>query len=104
MQACRALYAELQSTAASIDNVDEEMLNAYMSLNDIAAPDLFIRTGGEQRISNFLIWQLAYTELYFVDTLWPDFSDEDFSSALNWYSNRQRRFGKTGQQIAEQTV
>jgi len=104
MQVCRALYAELQSTAASIDNVDEEMLKAYMSLNDIAAPDLFIRTGGEQRISNFLIWQLAYTELYFVDTLWPDFSDEDFSSALNWYSNRQRRFGKTGQQIAEQTV
>jgi len=104
MQACHALYTELQSTAASIDNVDEEMLNAHMSLNDIAAPDLFIRTGGEQRISNFLIWQLAYTELYFVDTLWPDFSDEDFSSALNWYSNRQRRFGKTGQQIAEQTV
>ena len=104
MQACRALYAELQSTAASIDNVDEEMLNSYMSLNDIAAPDLFIRTGGEQRISNFLIWQLAYTELYFVDTLWPDFSDEDFSSALNWFSNRQRRFGKTGQQIAEQVV
>ena len=71
-----------------------------MSLHDVPAPDLLIRTGGEQRISNFLIWQLAYSELYFVDTLWPDFSDEDFKMSLNWYAGRQRRFGKTAQQLA----
>jgi undecaprenyl diphosphate synthase len=72
-----------------------------MSLSEMPAPDLFIRTGGEQRISNFLIWQLAYSELYFVDTLWPDFSDEDFYAALEWYAGRQRRFGKTGQQLMD---
>ncbi len=65
------------------------------------APDLFIRTGGEQRISNFLIWQLAYSELFFIETLWPDFSDSELEAALSWYAGRQRRFGKTGEQITE---
>ncbi len=102
MQASRKLYCDLQKTNADIDSIDEDALDKYLSLSHLAAPDLFIRTGGEQRISNFLIWQLAYTELYFVDTLWPDFSDDDFSEALQWYAGRQRRFGKTGQQIAEQ--
>ena len=78
------------------------LLDSFISLNDVPAPDLFIRTGGEQRISNFLIWQLAYTELYFLDTLWPDFSDEDFDTALSWFAGRQRRFGKTGQQVIDQ--
>ena len=84
-----------------IDEIDEDVFASFVTLNDIPAPDLFIRTGGEQRISNFLIWQLAYTELYFVDTLWPDFSDQDFTAALNWFAGRQRRFGKTGQQIVQ---
>jgi len=102
VNACKSLIAESQINDIDVDDVDEVMLNSYMSLSDIPAPDLFIRTGGEQRISNFLIWQLAYSELYFVDTLWPDFSDDDFSAALNWYAGRQRRFGKTGDQVSNE--
>jgi len=105
VNACKLLASELQKEAVRIDDIDEAMFDSFMSLSDIAAPDLFIRTGGEQRISNFLIWQLAYSELYFVDTLWPDFSDEDFAAALGWYAGRQRRFGKTGEQVlSEQTA
>jgi undecaprenyl diphosphate synthase len=104
VNACRTLAAEVLDRSINIDDVDEVKLNSYMSLSDIPAPDLFIRTGGEQRISNFLIWQLAYSELYFVDTLWPDFSDDDFSAALNWYAGRQRRFGKTGDQVANEEM
>jgi undecaprenyl diphosphate synthase len=102
VNACKLLAGDIQKKAIDIDDIDESMLDSFMCLSDIAAPDLFIRTGGEQRISNFLIWQLAYSELYFVDTLWPDFSDEDFSAALNWYAGRQRRFGKTGDQVVNQ--
>jgi len=68
-------------------------------MKDLPEPDLFIRTGGEQRISNFLIWQLAYSELYFTDTLWPDFDRQAFEVALTSFSGRQRRFGHTGEQI-----
>lgn len=102
VNACKLLAGEIQKKSIELDDVDESMLDSFMSLSDIAAPDLFIRTGGEQRISNFLIWQLAYSELYFVDTLWPDFSDDDFSTALNWYASRQRRFGKTGDQVMKE--
>jgi undecaprenyl diphosphate synthase len=64
-------------------------------------PDLFIRTGGEHRISNFLIWQLAYTELFFTDTLWPDFGKADLEAALQWYMGRERRFGRTSEQVVK---
>jgi len=104
LQACRKLFSGLQTDNKTAEDIDETLFEQYLCLSDITAPDLFIRTGGEQRISNFLIWQLAYTELYFVDTLWPDFSDAEFKSALDWYSGRQRRFGKTGQQVSEQPV
>ena len=83
--------------------VDEDALGAHLSLADLPAPDLFIRTAGERRISNFLLWQLAYTELYFSDTLWPDFDREALDMALNDYGRRQRRFGCTGEQIKGQT-
>jgi len=99
VNACKLLIDEVQNNNTNKDEIDETLFNSFMSLHDVPAPDLFVRTGGEQRISNFLIWQLAYTELYFVDTLWPDFSDEDFTAALEWYVGRQRRFGKTGQQL-----
>ncbi len=99
VNACKLLINEVQNTNKAIQDIDEAFFNSFMMLNDVPAPDLFIRTGGEQRISNFLIWQLAYSELYFVDTLWPDFSDKDLEAALNWFATRQRRFGKTGQQI-----
>lgn len=102
VNACKSLAAEIQNNKKTIDEVDETLFESYLSLSDVPAPDLFIRTGGEQRISNFLIWQLAYTELYFVDTLWPDFSDENFTAALSWFMGRQRRFGKTGKQVVEE--
>ena len=102
VNACRGLIADIQNGVVSADSVDEARLAEYMSLSDVPDPDLFIRTGGEQRISNFLIWQTAYSELYFTDTLWPDFSDDEFHAAIDWFKGRQRRFGKTGQQITEE--
>lgn len=102
VNACKSLIREVQENKVTIDEIDEELFNSFVSLSELPEPDLFVRTGGEQRISNFLIWQLSYSELYFVDTLWPDFSDTDFAAALSWYANRQRRFGKTGQQIVSE--
>lgn len=104
VHACKLLINDVAQNKITVDEITEDLLGSYVSLNDVPAPDLFIRTGGEQRISNFLIWQLAYTELYFVDTLWPDFLDEDFEQALSWFTGRQRRFGKTGQQVIEQQM
>ena len=98
---CRRLAEAVKEGAVAVDDIDEEMFDSSVCLSEMPAPDLFIRTGGEQRISNFLIWQLAYSELYFIDTLWPDFSDEDFEASLQWYAGRQRRFGKTGQQLID---
>lgn len=100
-QALRVIAGRVAAGEIQPGDITPDMIAGEISLADLPEPDLFIRTGGEQRISNFLIWQLAYTELYFVDTLWPDFSDDDFSAALSWFAGRQRRFGKTGQQIVE---
>ena len=82
------------------EDVDEETLRRYLVTRDYPDPDLLIRTGGELRISNFLLWQMAYTELYFSEQLWPDFRHEDFYDALYDYQQRQRRFGKTGEQAS----
>ncbi|MBA3695198.1 MAG: isoprenyl transferase [Methylotenera sp.] len=79
----------------------EEHLRPYLSMSYAPEPDLFIRTGGERRISNFLLWQLAYTELYFTDTLWPDFNAAAFELAIESYQQRERRFGRTSEQLAE---
>lgn len=81
--------------------VDEETLAPYLSMSYAPEPDLFIRTGGEQRISNFLLWQLAYTELYFTDTLWPDFDAEKLDLAIDSFRKRERRFGRTSEQLLE---
>ncbi len=81
-------------------SLDNACFENYLSTAGIPEPDLLIRTGGEQRISNFLLWQLAYTELYFTDLLWPDFRREHFTEALKYYYSRERRFGKTSEQIA----
>lgn len=78
--------------------LDEATLTDYLSLGDIPEPDLFIRTGGEQRISNFMLWQLAYTELYFTDTYWPDFNADALAAAIQSYQHRERRFGRTSEQ------
>lgn len=79
----------------------EEHLTPYLSMSYAPEPDLFIRTGGESRISNFLLWQLAYSELYFTDTLWPDFNEEALNLAIKSYQKRERRFGRTSEQLSE---
>jgi len=82
-------------------NFSEAHLTPYLSMHYAPEPDLFIRTGGEKRISNFLLWQLAYTELYFTDTLWPDFNEAAFNLAIDSYQQRERRFGRTSEQLSE---
>ena len=80
----------------------EQKFASLLPLADSGDVDLFIRTSGEERISNFMLWQLAYGELYFTKILWPDFTENEFLNALNWYSNRERRFGKTSEQIQQE--
>lgn len=82
-----------------VEDIDEAALAGQLALAGLPDPDLFIRTGGEQRISNFLLWNLAYTELYFCDTLWPDFGDDELAAALQFFSSRQRRFGLAPGQV-----
>jgi len=82
-----------------LDRIDEEAINAELSMSFAPEPDLFIRTGGEQRISNFLLWQLAYTEFFFTDTLWPDFDGKVLDQAIASYRERERRFGRTSEQL-----
>lgn len=96
LEALRRLLAESPEKATS---VSEEELTPYLSTSELPEPDFFIRTGGEQRISNFLLWQLAYTELYFTDTLWPDFNAEALHQAVLSYQQRERRFGRTSEQL-----
>jgi undecaprenyl diphosphate synthase len=81
------------------DQVDENIVNSFMTTSQIPDPELLIRTSGEHRISNFLLWQIAYTELYFSDIYWPDFEKEDFYNAIVDYQQRERRFGKTSEQL-----
>ena len=91
----------LDHPAAADHAISEEDLAGYLSLHYAPEPDLFIRTGGEQRISNFLLWQLAYSELYFTDTLWPDFNGQALDLAIASYRKRERRFGRTSEQLLE---
>jgi undecaprenyl diphosphate synthase len=99
-QAARVIANRVQARELTPAEVTPELLQSLMSLSDVPEPDLFIRTGGEKRVSNFLLWHLAYTELYFTDTLWPDFDRQAFEGALASFETRQRRFGRTGDQIA----
>jgi undecaprenyl diphosphate synthase len=98
-QAATQLAREAAAGTRNPDEITPELLESYLALADLPEPDLFIRTGGEQRISNFLLWQLAYTELYFSPTLWPDFDEAALGEALSDYAGRQRRFGYTGDQV-----
>lgn len=86
------------------EEITEETLREYLTTREYPDPDLLIRTGGEVRVSNFLLWQMAYTEFYFSEQLWPDFRHEDFYAAVAEYQSRQRRFGKTGAQVEQKTV
>ena len=98
LQALARLVAA-QPGAAAAGRLDEVALAPYLSMHYAPEPDLFIRTGGEQRISNFLLWQLAYTELYFTDRLWPDFDADALAEAVASYARRERRFGRTSEQL-----
>ncbi|MGY0557346.1 polyprenyl diphosphate synthase [Lysobacter sp. A421] len=99
-QAARSLAIEVAAGQLDPQTIDETMLSSRMSLADLPPPDLFIRTGGEQRISNFLLWQLAYTELWFTDLLWPELDAATLQRALDHYASCERRFGLTGAQVA----
>lgn len=99
MQAIQGLAQKIRAGALTPDAITEELFAGHLSFPDLPEPDLFIRTGGEQRISNFMLWQLAYTELYFTSTLWPDFDEHSLDQALHDYASRQRRFGCTSEQI-----
>jgi undecaprenyl diphosphate synthase len=99
MQATRAMLAARPELASKLSEITEATLAPYLAMAYAPEPDLFIRTGGEQRISNFLLWQLAYTELYFTDAYWPDFDEAALDGAIQWYAARERRFGRTSQQL-----
>lgn len=94
VDAARAFAVRCASGAASAAALDETAFSSYLYTKDVADPDLLIRTGGEMRISNFLLWQAAYAELYFTKTLWPDFGTAELDAAIAWYAQRQRRFGR----------
>ena len=95
----QAIHKMLAQQSKPIGSFVEEDLSQHFSMSYAPEPDLFIRTGGEQRISNFLLWNLAYTELYFTDTLWPDFNAESLDLAIESYQQRERRFGRTSEQL-----
>jgi undecaprenyl diphosphate synthase len=97
--AARRVAARAVSGDISAGSIDEATFAAELQLGNAPDPDLLIRTGGEQRISNFLLWNLAYAELWFTDILWPDFGETDFEAALAYFAQRQRRFGHTGEQL-----
>ena len=100
-RAFQHLAGKIESGELHTKDITSDVIADEMSMSDLPLPDLFIRTGGEQRISNFLLWQLAYTELYFTDVLWPAFAERQLDEALLWYANRQRRFGRTGEQVEQ---
>lgn len=98
-EATKQIAIEVQKGKQKVEDIDENIINKHLCTNFMPDPDLLIRTGGEYRISNYLLWQLAYSELYFCDTYWPDFNEADLHTAIADYQKRQRRFGKTEKQI-----
>lgn len=100
-EAARKLSADISSGKIQADSVGPDEFGKYLATSEIPDPELLIRTSGELRISNFLLWQIAYTELYFTDILWPDFSKEEFYKAILDFQKRERRFGKTSEQVTE---
>ena len=101
LNAIKKMAARVERGEILSEHIDQPMLESELSLAGMPDPDLFIRTGGEHRVSNFLLWQLSYTEFYFSDVLWPDFSTREMQKALDDYAKRQRRYGKTSDQIVK---
>ena len=101
LNAAKMMAGKVMKGEIALSDIDEDVFGKFLTTNDIPDPELMIRTSGELRISNFLLWQLAYTELYFTDLLWPDFGKEDFYRAIIDFQKRERRFGKTSGQVLE---
>lgn len=99
-EAVRQIATELRTGVISPEQISDEFIASHLTTNFMPDPDLLIRTGGEIRLSNYLLWQCAYSELYFCDTFWPDFDTEEFRKAIYEYQQRERRFGKTSEQIS----
>lgn len=99
VEACRKLAQKAVDGDIRPEDINDDMMSAALATHDMPDPDLLIRTAGDERISNFLLWQIAYSELYFTDKFWPDFTKEDFCAAIVDYQNRERRFGKTSEQV-----
>ena len=99
VQAVRIISDKVKNNIISIDSIDDSIINEHLYTQNLPDVDLLIRTSGEHRISNFLLWQIAYAELYFTNVLWPDFKDQDLYEAIISYQKRERRFGKTSEQI-----
>ena len=99
INAVKNISNKVKNNIISIDNIDESIINQHLYTRDLPEVDLLIRTSGEHRISNFLLWQIAYSELYFTEVLWPDFKEDDLYEAIISYQKRERRFGKTSEQI-----
>lgn len=97
----RQIARETADGKLTPDEINEDTISERLTTNFMPDPDLLIRTGGEIRLSNYLLWQCAYTELYFCDTFWPDFHEDDLKKAIVWYQNRERRYGKTSEQVAQ---
>ncbi|MCH5312074.1 MAG: isoprenyl transferase [Prevotella sp.] len=100
--AVKDIAQDIKDGTLQVDDICEDLLSQKLQTNFMPDPELLIRTGGELRISNYLLWQIAYSELYFCDTYWPDFNEEALHKAIASYQNRQRRFGKTGRQVEEE--
>lgn len=102
VDAAKKMASKVANNEVDLQDIDESMFDSGTSLSGLPDLDLLIRTGGDHRISNFLLWQAAYAELYFTDTLWPDFNEEAFDKAVEDFADRQRRFGLTGEQVLEE--
>ena len=98
-KAVKEISEKVKNDIICLDNFDDSVINDHLYTSDLPDVDLLIRTSGEKRISNFLLWQIAYAELYFTDVFWPDFTEEDLEKAIVEYQNRERRFGKTSKQL-----
>ena len=101
VQATKKIALAIKHKIIKIEEIDEKSYQQYLCTENLPDPDLLIRTGGETRVSNFLLWQMAYTELYFTNTLWPDFDQDSLNAAIQEYIQRERRFGKTSKQLTE---
>ena len=104
LNAVKQLVVEIKERRISEEDITEELFTRFLTTQGIPDPDLLIRTGGEKRISNFLLWQLSYSELFFTDTFWPDFRENEFYDAILYYQQRERRFGKTSEQLIDKQI